>query len=179
MARIEPLTLEQTDGKTKELLEGVQKKFNRIPNIMGTFAQSPAVLEGYLTVSGLLGGGALSAGLREQIALAVGQQNSCDYCLAAHSAGGRAAGLNDDQIASARKGNPGNPKDAAAVTFARRVVESRAEVNDADVQALRDAGYSDQEIVEIIAVIVVNIFTNYFNHIVDTAVDFPAAKPLD
>ena len=120
----------------------------------------------------------LSAKLREQIALSVGESNQCGYCVAAHSAIGKGAGLSDGELNAARMGQSADPKDAAALKFASSIVEKRGHVSDSEVAAVKAAGYNDAQVIEILAVTVQNIFTNYVNHVAQTAVDFPAAPAL-
>lgn len=178
MQRIQPLDPQTASGKTKELLDKVQKKFGKIPNIMRTMAQSPAVLDSYLSFSGALGASTLSPKLREQISLAVSQSNHCDYCLAAHSIIGKTTGLNEKEILDARRCEATDNKTKAALQFASQLVEKRGHVGNEDVQRVRQAGYSEGEILELIAVVALNLFTNYFNHVVETEVDFPKAPAL-
>jgi AhpD family alkylhydroperoxidase len=118
----------------------------------------------------------LSPQLREQIALAVAQENDCDYCLAAHTALGRSVGLSDEAIRDSRRGASPDSKTDAALRFARLIVEKRGRVSDEDVARVRYAGHTDAEIAEIVANVAVNIFTNYFNHVAETEVDFPPAQ---
>ena len=117
--------------------------------------------------------------LREQIALTVGEVNGCHYCVSAHSALGRMAGLSDDDLVDARRGNATDGKADTALRFARTIVEKRGLVSDEDVDRVRNAGFDDAEISEIVAAVALNIFTNYFNHVADTEVDFPEVKPLE
>ncbi|HPF37240.1 MAG TPA: peroxidase-related enzyme [Phycisphaerae bacterium] len=179
MTRLNTITKQDANGKAKSLLEAVEKKLGVVPNMMGAMANSPAVLEAYLGFSGALAGGSLSAKLREQIALAVGQQNDCQYCLAAHSALGKFAGLSGDEIADSRRGAAGDAKSQAILTFAKKLVSQRGRVTEADLGNLRAAGANDGEIAEVIANVAVNLFTNYFNHAVDTVIDFPKAEPIE
>ena len=178
MARIEPIDLNQAEGKAKTLLEGVQKNLGMTPNLIRTMANSAATLQGYLGLSGAVASGRLSAKLREQIALAVSESNQCDYCLAAHSALGKAVGLSQVQTQQARRGIADDDKTAAALRFAKRLVEDRGHVSDGELDRVREAGYSDGEITEIVANVALHIFTNYFNHVAQTEVDFPKAEPV-
>ncbi|MFH1067957.1 MAG: peroxidase-related enzyme [bacterium] len=178
MQRIQPLDPQTASGKTKELLDKVQKKFGKIPNIMRTMAQSPAVLDSYLSFSGAISAGSLSPKLREQISLAVAQINHCDYCLAAHSLIGKTTGLNEQEILDARRGKAADAKTAAALKFAVQLAEQRGCAANEDIQRLRQAGHSDGEIMELVAVVALNIFTNYINHVAETEVDFPKAPAL-
>ena len=125
-----------------------------------------------------MGKGALSAKTREQIALAVGQANGCDYCLAAHSAIGKMVGLTTDQILDSRRGTSVDSKTDAIIRFARQVVEKQGRVTDADLADARISGLDDAAVAEIVANVALNIFTNYFNHVAETDIDFPKAEPI-
>jgi uncharacterized peroxidase-related enzyme len=173
MSRLKAIQTEEATGKARELLQAVQAKLKLTPNMTRVMANSPAVLEGYLSFSGALAGGALAAGLREQIALEVGEQNSCQYCVSAHTAIGRMTGLSDSEIESAREGRSQIARNAAALQFARELVVQRGRITDADVAKVRSAGFSDGEISEIVAHVALNIFTNYFNNAAAVEVDFP------
>jgi uncharacterized peroxidase-related enzyme len=179
MSRIPQIAPESANGKAKELLGAVKAKLGLVPNITRAMANSPAVLEGYLGLSSALGKGALSAQEREQIALTVGQANSCGYCLAAHSAIGKMVGLTADQIRDSRIGSAIDPQADAIVRFARKLVDARGRVTDSDLEELRAVGLNDGAIAEVVANVALNIFTNYFNHVAETDIDFPAAAPLE
>jgi uncharacterized peroxidase-related enzyme len=149
-----------------------------VPNIMRTMANSPATLEAYLAFSNAMATGSLSAKLREQIALTVGEANGCEYCLAAHAALGQRAGLNGDEVTASRRGESADHKTAAVLTFARKVVAERGRVADEDVTSLRTAGFGDGEVAEVVGNVALNLFTNYFNHVALTEVDFPKVPAL-
>ncbi len=168
----------EATGKTKDLLDAVQKKLGLTPNMMKTMAQSPAVLEAYLNFSGALANGSLSEKVREQIGLAVGEANNCGYCVSAHTTISKLVGLSEDDINYSRQSSSGDAKTDAALKFARTIVLERGEVGDADVQQVRNAGFTDGEVAEIIANVSLNIFTNYFNHVAVTELDFPKAEAL-
>ncbi len=136
-------------------------------------------MQGYLGFSGALAAGVLSAKLREQIALAVGERNGCDYCVAAHSMMGKGAGLDPREITDARKGVSADPKANAALQFATAIVDGRGHVADEDLAAVREAGFDDPEITEIVTNVGFNIFTNYFNHVAEPVVDFPKVEPIE
>ena len=141
-------------------------------------ANSPAVANAYLGFSQSLSTGLLPARLREQIALVVGETNGCDYCLATHTALGKGAGLSEQETCDARRAIATDDKVRVALVFARKVVSDQGNVSDEDVYQVRGAGYTDGEIAEIVANVALNIFTNYFNHVAGTEVDFPAAPEL-
>ncbi len=178
MARLRAVKTSDATANARELLEGVEKRLGKAPNIMRTMATSPAVLEAYLAFNSALAKGSLPAKLREQIALAVGEANQCKYCLAAHTALGKMAGLSEADIADSRRGRSSDGKTAAALAFAQKLVRERGWVGDDDLVALRAAGFDDGGIAEIVATVAVNIFTNYLNHVADTVVDFPEANEL-
>ena len=178
MSRINPINKENANPKALEILTAVNKALGIVPNMVATMAQSPAVASAYVGFSHALSQGSLPAKIRERIALTVAEENSCDYCLAAHTYLGKKAGLSDDEVVNARRATSDEPKVAAALAFATKVVEQRGQVTDADVAAVRQAGFSDGEIAEIIANVVLNIFTNYFNIAAGVEVDFPKAPAL-
>lgn len=178
MPRIAPVALASAQGPAKDLLTGVQKKFGMVPNMMATMAQSPAALDGYLSFSGALAKGSLDARVREQIALIVGQSNACDYCIAAHSVIGKGAGLTEAEVLAARRASASTPRVGAILALASKLVETRGHLTDVDLTAARGAGVSDAEIAETVANVALNIYTNYFNHVAATAIDFPKAPAL-
>ena len=139
-------------------------------------ANSPAALQSMWGSFVALGGGVIAPRLGEQIAVAVADRNDCDYCLAAHTALGRKAGASADEMAAAQAGESSDPKTAAALRFALKLVNERGQVAEADVQALRAAGFDDEHIVEIVAHVALNLFTNYVNVAFAVPVDFPAVK---
>jgi AhpD family alkylhydroperoxidase len=141
-------------------------------------ANSPAVANAYLGFSQSLSTGSLPARTREQLALVVGETNGCEYCVAAQTTLGKGAGLSEGEMCDARRAVAGDDKERAALEFARTIVTDRGNVSDDDVHAVRQAGYSDGEIGEIVAHVALNIFTNYFNHVAGTEVDFPVAPQL-
>ncbi len=176
MARIEPIDIELAEGKAKTLLENVGKGFGMVPNLMRTLAQSPAVLEAHLGFLKALGGGSLSAALREQIAVTVANENACEYCAAGHTALGKKFGVDATELKRNLRAQSRDPKVEAALQFAQAVVVRQGWVTDDELQRVREAGYSDGEVNEIIATVAITIFTTYFNHVAGTEVDFPAVE---
>jgi len=180
MQRLTALNPETTTGKSKELFNAVQGKLGSVPNMFRTMGNSPAVLNGYLSLSGALGAGHLGAKLGELIALTVANANSCDYCNAAHSfIGEKLVHIDTNTIAQAREGVSADAKTQAALTFSRILVEKRGRVSEQDVDALKDAGYDEGAIAEIIAHVALNILTNYFNNAAGVAVDFPQVELVE
>lgn len=178
MSRTAQVNPEQATDNLAVMFDGLNKKLGRIPNIFRHMGASPAALEAYLALSGASAKTSLDVKTREQIALIVGQQNNCGYCLAAHTAIGQSVGLTLEQTIEARKGQATDPKAQAIVNFAKEVVAKKAVIDDATVANLKKAGVSDQEIIETVLVITQNIFTNYFNHIVDPEIDFPVSPAI-
>lgn len=172
-----PQTIEDSSEASRPLLEAVAAKFGAVPNVFRLAGLSPAVLKGLLDLSGDLAGGILSQATRERISLAVANVNGCDYCNAAHTFGAKRAGLDGAEIEAARLGTAGDADEAVAVGFARKVALARGEVTPEDIEAVRQAGWSDGEIVEIVANVGLNVLTNYLNEVFKTPVDFPAATP--
>ena len=177
MQRLEALNPDTAAGKTKEMMNMIQSKYGMVPNLTRTLANSPAVLGTYLGF-GALDKGALSPTLREQIALTVAEINDCNYCRAAHTAIGKMVGLSDEQAIDSRRATAVDSKEEAALQFAKAVVEKQGWVTDTDVAKVRDAGYTDEDVTEIVAHVLKNIFTNYFNHVARVEIDFPAVPEL-
>ncbi|NJO31898.1 MAG: carboxymuconolactone decarboxylase family protein [Rhodospirillales bacterium] len=173
MQRIPQLDPANATTEVAATLAAVKSKLGMVPNIVKTMAQAPAVLNGYLALSGAIGAGRLPAALREQIALVTAGINGCDYCASAHSALGKMAGLGADEIKRNLAGDAADGKARAAVTFTKKLVVDRGLVSDADLGAVKAAGFSDEELLEILGNVALNLFTNYFNHVADTDIDFP------
>jgi uncharacterized peroxidase-related enzyme len=178
MERINPVNLQAAEGRTKGLLDAVKAKLGIVPNRTRAMAVSPSVLEAYLGFSGALRSGVLPARVREQLALDVGEANHCDYCVSAHSALGKRAGLTDQDVLDSRRGTSADPKTNVLLRFARTVVEKRGVVEDADIATVREAGHGDADIAEVVAHVALNIFANYFNNVAGTTIDFPKAPAL-
>lgn len=173
MPRINPVNPAATDADTGATLGAIKAKIGMVPNLYATFAQSPAVLNGFLALSDALSKGALTAGQRAIVALATAQANQCHYCLSAHTLLGKNAGLSPDAILAARHGKGENAQDNAVAALAARLVETRGSVNDADVAAARSGGLDDARIVEVIAHVSLNVMTNFTNNVAQTDIDFP------
>jgi uncharacterized peroxidase-related enzyme len=173
MPRIARIDTAHADAGVQATLSAVKTKIGMVPNLLSTFARSPAVLNGYLALSDALGKGALTEKQREIISLAVAQVNECHYCLSAHTLMGKGAGLSPEGIRKAREGKAEAGIDNAIATFARRVVDLRGQVSDADLAAARSVGLGDAHIVEVIANVAINILTNYTNNVALTDIDFP------
>ena len=178
MTRIAPVNRANAEPGTEKLLQGIEKKMGGVPNILATMANSTATAGAYLGMSQALAGGELGPRIREQIALSVGELNGCEYCVSAHTMLGKNAGLNDYELDLARRGRADDARTDAALRFARQIVDVRGHVSDEALADVRSAGFSEGEITEIIANVALNLFTNYFNHVADTAIDFPKVDSL-
>jgi uncharacterized peroxidase-related enzyme len=165
----------QTDAATRATLDAFKAKLGSTPNMFLTMAQTPVALNAYVQLADVTAHGTLNAKQREQIALAVGDANACDYCLAAHSAIGTMVGLKPEQIAQARAAHAESAKDRALLQLAKRIVETRGRVPTVELDAFKAAGHGDATILEVLVNVVLNIYTNYTNHIAGTEIDFPAA----
>jgi uncharacterized peroxidase-related enzyme len=176
MSRITLIDPAIATGQTSEQLAQIKGAFGMVPNMFKAAANSPAALSSLWGAFGALGTGRLGAKLGEQIAVAIADRNNCNYCLAAHTGLGRKSGATAQEMSDAQVGRSTDPRTAAALTFALAVVNERAGIETADVDALRSAGFDDEEIVEIVAHIALNLFTNYLNVALDVPVDFPGVK---
>lgn len=173
MSYIPQANPETATGQQKELFGQIQGAFGVVPNMFKTIGNSPAALQAMFGFFGALGKGKIGAKLGEQIAVLVADINRCEYCLAAHTALGQSAGLSAETMAQAQAGKSADAKTQAALDFAAKLVKRRAQVTQQDVQDVRAAGFSDEEIAEILAHVALNIFTNYTNVAFDVPVDFP------
>jgi uncharacterized peroxidase-related enzyme len=177
--RIESVDPTTATGTNKKFFDALQSSLGLIPNMTRAMAQSPAVLEGYILLSGALGKGSLGRKLGEELALALAGANHCDYCASAHSVLGKLAGLDASQVSSALKAAAADPKTAVALHFAKTLVEKRGQISNADFQNVRSAGFTEGEIAEIVAHVALNVFTNYFNNVANTEIDFPKVSVSD
>ena len=174
MARAAALKSENLPADSKPTLDTITKNIGFTPNMMATFAHSPIAFNAWAALLGSLSK-ALDVKTRDSIGLAVSEVNGCSYCLAVHSfTAERMAKLPADEILLARTGHAIDPKRDAAVQFARKVIETRGKVSDADLKAVRDAGYTDPNVMEIVALVAMYSLTNFFNNVFDPEKDFPA-----
>ena len=174
-----PASIEASPAASQPLLQAVKKQLGVVPNLFRLVGNSSAALEGYLGLNSALAKGALEAPTRERIALAIAEINGCNYCLSAHSyLGKNLAKLSDAEMAANRDGGSTDQKADAAVRFAVKVVNARGHVSDPDIKAVKDAGYSDAQVIEIVLHVALNTLTNYVNEMAKTEIDFPvvAAK---
>ncbi len=176
MSRIN--VVENQDANTEQagLYAAITEALGTVPNFLKVFANSPVALKAFLGLHGIAGDGSLDAQTRERIALALAEQNACQYCVSAHTAIGRKAGLDSAEMEANRAGGSDDAKAAAAVVFARSLVEHTGDVTNAELQAVRDAGYGDSDIVEIITHVGMNILTNILAKASRVEIDFPKVE---
>ena len=169
-----PVTVAEAPAASQPLLEAVKKQLGVVPNLFRTISNSPAALEGCLSLMGALGNGELPEQTQQRIALAVAELNGSDYCLSANIYFARnVAKLDDTEITANRNGGSNDPKAAAAVLFAKKVANARGRVSDADVDAVKAAGYGEAAVIEIVLNVALGIWTNYISTVAETVIDFP------
>jgi uncharacterized peroxidase-related enzyme len=173
IAQIDPLA---APPEVRPLFKGVNAKLGIVPNLFRVLGNAPAALSGYLKFSEALADGAFNAKLREQIALTIAESNQCEYCLSAHAFIAGKLGLTEKDIADARNANGSNDRNTAILQLARTIAVQRGELTDEDFEQARRAGLTDGDIVETVANVALNIFSNYVNHAARTIIDFPSIK---
>lgn len=173
MSRITTVTNDIATTEQKNLFDAIQNQIGMVPNFLRVFANSPDALKAFLGLHHIADNGVLNAGTRERIALAVAQKNECEYCLSAHTAIGRSAGLNTEEINSNRAGDSQDAKAAVAVKFSRALVEHMGQVTTAEISEMREVGYSEAEIVEVITHTGMNVLTNILGKASRVEIDFP------
>lgn len=174
--RITPVTGDDVPTASRPVLQAIEKSLGMVPNLHQTLARSPAALGGYVATVGALSKGVLSPALREQVAVAAAAVNGCGYCASAHTMLGKAAGVDADELARNLDGDASDGRTGAALAFVRKLIESRGALPDGELEKLRSAGFGEDEIVEIIAHVGLNWFTNVFNVFARTDIDFPVVE---
>ena len=176
MSRLKTIDPDTATGKAAELLGAVKSSLGTVPNLTKVMANQPAVLDMFLAISGALSKGAFDPRTREAIALTVAGANGCDYCASAHSAISQSLNVDPTEIEHRLAGRSEDPKLNALLVFARKIVDARGLVSDADLAQVKAAGYDESAITEVTANVVANIFTNYINQVADTEIDFPVVR---
>ncbi len=179
MQRLHSVNPELAQGRTKELFETVEQAFGIIPNTVRVMANSPAVLDSFLSFAAAMGGAKIGEKLYNQVKLKTSEANSCDYCTSILCAIGPSAGLSADDLLAGRTGRSKDHRTEAALNFAEAVLENRGKVSDDQLVAVRKEGYGDAEIVEIVASVVLGCFTNFLNKVANTELDVPEAEPVE
>ena len=176
MSRLNSVSIEQATGHTADLYSAIKSQLGGVPNIFLSLGSSPKVLETYLGMGSALD--SLSGSEKESIALVVAQTNACEYCLAAHTLLGKKSGLSDGEVIAARKGGAGHLKKDALVKLAQEIVTKKGNISDQAFNNFLAAGYKESQVSEVVLCVAQNIFTNYFNHVNKTEIDFPAAVKI-
>ena len=176
MSRLSIPSFESATGATAEVYGQIKKAIGNVPNTFAAIgAHGPAALKAVLAADAVLTSGSLSKRDQETIKLVISSVAGCDYCVAAHSLLGKLAGLKPDELKNIRNRQPtGDVKRDALIRFVRKLAASSGTVSDADFAAIKAAGYTDAQLVDISLAFATTVFTNVFNRINDTAIDFPA-----
>ena len=165
-------TTETAPEGSKPWLQEAQNRFGFVPNLIGKLANAPVAAEAYLTIHSIYGKSTLTPAEQQVVALAINYEHDCHYCMAAHTGGAKMAKLDESAIEALRNGKPiPDPKLQALREFAVKMVLKRGWVDDADQQALLDAGYTRENILEVVVGAAFKTISNYANHIVDTPLD--------
>jgi len=173
MSRIHTVSYETANDEQKALLDAIQAKLGMVPNFLKIFANSPSALRAFLGLHGIANEGSLDLQTRERIALSVAQQNSCEYCVSAHTAIGKKAGLTGAEIEANRAGTSQDAKAAVAVKLARSLIEHQGDITTAELIEARNAGYTDADIVEIITHVGMTLLTTILGKASRVEIDFP------
>lgn len=178
MPRIQPIDPTTASAVVAAQLDGTRKMLGSTPNMFTTAAQSPAALTAMNGFFGALGKGTLGGKIGERVAIAIAQANHCEYCLSAHTALGTMHGVDASELSNARSGHSTDAKANAAIQLALAIVSTRGQIDDGALAAARASGLGEGDIVEVVAHVALNVFTNYLNNVAETAVDFPLV-PID
>jgi uncharacterized peroxidase-related enzyme len=173
MTRIPPLAADDGDDEQRKLLTDTRHRLGRVPNLYAAMAHSPAALRGYLGLRDALSDGALGAVERELLALLVAQDNGCEYCVSAHTFRGARMRISDEDLRRAQQADSADPHTRAVLRLARAVLAQRGRVADAELAEARAAGVTDSEVLEVVAHVALNSFSNYVNHVALPPLDFP------
>jgi len=176
MGRMTMIETTMATGKTKDLLDKTQAQLGRIPNLYKAMANSSATLEGYLNFRSALSSGELIPQLREQIALLTASLNVCGYCVSAHVFRGQKVGLTMEELMLNRDSQSSNDKTAAALGFVKALIQKHGAIDDSDFKSIKNAGWADSEVGEMVAHVALNTLSNYFNHVALPDLDFPRVE---
>ena len=176
MSRINVVEKQDANQEQAEIYGAITDSLGSVPNFLKVLANSPAALRAFLGLHGISGEGSLDPQTRERIALTLAEQSGCQYCVSAHTAIGRNAGLDNAEMEANREGGSANIKAEAAVKFARALAEHKGEVTNAEIEAVRSAGYSESDIVEIITHVGMNLLTNILAKASRVEIDFPKVE---
>ena len=176
MSRINLVTPTQANDEQKALYEAITSQLGMVPNFLKIFANSPTALKAFLGLHGIASEGSLDNLTKERIALALAEQNSCQYCVSAHTAIGSKAGLTGAEMEANRAGSSHDAKASIAVKFAKALAEHNGQVTTSEIEEVRAVGYSESDIVEIITHVGMNVMTNILGKASRVEIDFPKVK---
>ncbi len=179
MSRVATIKQEEATGLVKSLYTTLISRIGHVPNIFLTMANSPEALAAFVQMQKCAAMSSLPEDIKSYISLAMAEANECQYCLSAHSAIAKSIGLQESDILKARSGAADNKKNDQILKFVKSVVQKRGAVSDKEVQDLKAQGVTDREICDIILLISLNNFSNYFNKINNTDIDFPPIQKLE
>lgn len=165
-------TPENTSGPTKELLTGIQKGYGFFPNLFGYMAEAPITVQAYLALNDLLSKTSLTPAQQQIGLLAVSVENDCEFCKVAHHAMGKMNKVNEQTLSAlVSRGVINDPKDRALAAFAQSVTKKRGRPADDELQAFLDAGFTKQQIFEVILIVSIKTLSNYSNHLTNPALN--------
>lgn len=176
MSRFKPQEFNQAPEKVQLIFNRLEKKMGKVINLFQLMGRSEAILEGFLALQDCVDKTCFNPQQKELISLFIAELNACGYCLAAHSTIAQGLGLKTEEIIEARFGRSLDFKTAALLGFVGKLILNHGQVSDEEIEAAKKAGVTEQEILELPLLISLNIFTNYFNHICDTDIDFPKVE---
>ena len=176
MSRLSVPNLESDTGPSGQIYAQIKKAIGSVPNTYAAIAaHGPSALKAVLAADAVVAAGTLTKRDQEVIKLVISAAGGCDYCVAAHSHLAKLAGLKPEVLRQIREGQPTvDAERDALVAFVRKLAQSSGTVSDEDFAAIKSAGYSDAQLVEISLIFATTVFTNVFNRINDTEIDFPA-----
>lgn len=173
MSKFKKIDPEHSEGPVAGLLNGIKESMGSVPNVYAVMANSPSVLQATLNFGGTLKTSGFDEKMCEKIALVVSNENSCQYCVSAHSAIAAKMGLSDEEILDAQKGTAKDPREQAILTLAISLNGNHGHGDNSAVAAAFEAGLSATEILDVVGQVVKNIMTNMVNGIAETEIDFP------
>ena len=163
MARIKPIEINAATGRAVELLEELASRGGEPGPMVRAMANAPVVLRSYLDLNRAVKRGHIDRRVTERVNLAVHEWLGCAYCLAAHTRAARELGLSELDIELARQGTATDPKVAALVAYGQQLIAAPGEVTDEQVTGLREYGYTDEQIAEVVALVALQLLTGAFN----------------
>ena len=176
MPRIQPVDISVASGDNAAHIAATRKMLGGVPNLFATVAHSPAAYGALLNLFTSAAKSSLGGRTGELVALTVAESNGCSYCLSAHSAIGQSLGLEEIALSAARQARSADPKVEAILRLARSINESRGHITDDTLATARGEGITDTEIVDVVLLVALNVFTNYLNTVADTTIDFPEVR---